>query len=96
VHGPAATALGQARRGTRRVPQAGATLVIATTGPVRPVSLSGPGLPSRTTALLPLDEIAVHGFTAANKASPAGVDVLIATPECLIGLPRSVSMHEVC
>ncbi|WP_235623928.1 phosphonate C-P lyase system protein PhnH [Mycolicibacterium goodii] len=95
VHGPAATAITQARRGTRRVPEAGATLVIATTGQLRPVSVSGPGLASPTTVQLPLDSIATHALAAANAAPPTGVDVFIATAECLIGLPRSVSIHEV-
>ncbi|MGK2853336.1 MAG: phosphonate C-P lyase system protein PhnH [Microbacteriaceae bacterium] len=96
VHGPAATAISRARRGTAEVPEAGATLVIATAEECRPVSLSGPGLPQQTTAYLPLDAMALHAFVAANAAEPAGVDVLIVTPECLVGLPRSVSIQGVC
>lgn len=95
VHGPAATAITQAPRGTRRVPEAGATLVIATAEEARPVSLAGPGLPQRTTAYLPLDAIALNAVAAANSAPPVGVDLLIVTPECLIGLPRSIAIREV-
>ncbi|WP_197373844.1 phosphonate C-P lyase system protein PhnH [Mycolicibacterium baixiangningiae] len=95
VHGPAATAISQARRGTRGVPESGATLVIATADEARPLTLSGPGLPAPTTSFIPLDALALHALTAANSNPPAGVDVLIVTPECLIGLPRSVSIQAV-
>lgn len=95
VHGPAASAISHAPRGTRRTPQAGATLVIATAEEARPMSLSGPGLLHPATFFVPLDAVAVHALTAANSAQPAGVDVLLVTPECLIGLPRSVSIREV-
>ncbi|WP_395306834.1 phosphonate C-P lyase system protein PhnH [Mycobacterium sp. AMU20-3851] len=95
VHGPAATAITQARRGTRRTPETGATVVVATSAEARPITLSGPGLRQRTTVYLPLDALALHAFAAANAAQPTGVDVLIATPECLIGMPRSVTVHGV-
>lgn len=95
VHGPAATAISQARRGTRRAPEDGATLVIATAGEARPLTLSGPGLLEATTCFIPLDAVALHALTAANSTPPTGVDLLIVTPECLIGLPRSVSVQGV-
>lgn len=95
VHGPAAAAISQAPRGTRRTPETGATLVIATAEETRPMLLSGPGLLQPTTVFMPLDAVAVHALTAANSAQPAGVDVLLVTPECLIGLPRSVAIREV-
>jgi alpha-D-ribose 1-methylphosphonate 5-triphosphate synthase subunit PhnH len=95
VHGPAASAISQAPRGTRRTPETGATLVIATAEDVRPMRLSGPGLLQPTTALVPLDAVAVHALTVANSNQPAGVDVLLVTPECLIGLPRSVTIGGV-
>ena len=95
VHGPPATAISQARRGTRSVPEDGATLVIATAGEARPLTLSGPGLPQPTTCFVPLDALALHALTAANSNPPTGVDLLIVTPECLIGLPRSVSVQGV-
>lgn len=95
VHGPAATAISQARRGTRREPESGATLVIATSDDARPLRLEGPGLPAPTTCFVPLDMLSVHALTAANANPPTGVDVLIATPECLIGLPRSVTVQAV-
>ncbi|PRC42432.1 phosphonate C-P lyase [Mycobacterium sp. ITM-2017-0098] len=96
VHGPAATAISQAQRGTPRAPEAGATLVIATADEAHPMVLSGPGLARPTTAFVPLDALAVRALVAANSIPPAGVDVLVATPECLIGLPRSVSIQGVC
>ncbi|CAN3127031.1 phosphonate C-P lyase system protein PhnH [Mycobacterium sp. smrl_JER01] len=95
VHGPAATPVSQARRGTRRTPETGATVVIATAGEARPLLLSGPGLPEPTTAFVPLDALALHALSAANASPPAGVDLLIVTPECLIGLPRSVAIQAV-
>lgn len=95
VHGPPATAISQARRGTRAAPEDGATLVIATTGEARALTLSGPGLPEPTTCFIPLDAVALHALTAAKSNPPAGVDLLIITPECLIGLPRSVSVQGV-
>jgi alpha-D-ribose 1-methylphosphonate 5-triphosphate synthase subunit PhnH len=95
VHGPAAAAISRAPRGTNRAPETGATLVIATAEAARPMSLSGPGLLQPTTVHVPLDAVAVHALTAANSTQPAGVDVLLVTPECLIGLPRSVSIQEV-
>ncbi|KWX68424.1 phosphonate C-P lyase system protein PhnH [Mycobacterium sp. NAZ190054] len=95
VHGPAATAITQARRGTRLTPETGATLVIATAGEARPLLLSGPGLPCPTKSFIPIDALALHALTAANANPPTGVDVLIVTPECLIGLPRSVTIQAV-
>lgn len=95
VHGPAATPVSQARRGTRRTPETGATVVIATAGEARPLLLSGPGLPEPTTAFVPLDALALHALSATNASPPAGVDLLIVTPECLIGLPRSVAIQAV-
>lgn len=93
VHGAAATAISRAQRGTRRTPETGATVVIATAEEARPMTLSGPGLQEPTTAFVPLDAVATHALTAANSTPPNGVDVLIVTPDCLIGLPRSVSIH---
>lgn len=93
VYGPAADAISGARRGTRITPESGATLVIAATGDAVPMVLSGPGIPGSVTAYLPLDALALRAFAAANSASPAGVDVLLVTAGCLIGLPRSVVIH---
>lgn len=95
VDGPATAAISQARRGTHRTPETGATLVIATAEQPRPLLLSGPGLRRPTTAFVPLDGLALQALTAANSKPPVGVDVLIVTPELLIGLPRSVSIQAV-
>lgn len=95
VHGPSATAITAAKRGSRLDPESGATLVVATAERTRPMWLSGPGLPEPTRCLLPVDALAVHALSAANADAPRGVDLLIATPECLIGLPRSVSISAV-
>lgn len=95
VHGPAADAISRARRGSRLSPETGATLVIATTGAVAPVGLCGPGIAGTATAHIALDTVAVHALAAANAAPPCGVDVLIVDGECLIALPRSVSLKAV-
>jgi alpha-D-ribose 1-methylphosphonate 5-triphosphate synthase subunit PhnH len=34
----------------------------------------------------------VHAFTAANSMPPCGVDLLVVTANCVIGLPRSVAV----
>jgi alpha-D-ribose 1-methylphosphonate 5-triphosphate synthase subunit PhnH len=93
VHGPVADTLTRARRGEPQAPEQGATVVVATTSPAVPMVLSGPGIDGSTTAYVPLDALSAHAFTTVNASSPCGVDVLIVTPECLIGLPRSVSMR---
>jgi alpha-D-ribose 1-methylphosphonate 5-triphosphate synthase subunit PhnH len=92
VHGPAADAIVRARRGTRLAPEAGATLVIAAAGEPQPMSISGPGVADRATVYVPLDAVAVHAFTAANSQLPCGVDLLIVTANCVIGLPRSITL----
>jgi alpha-D-ribose 1-methylphosphonate 5-triphosphate synthase subunit PhnH len=93
VHGPAADAISRAPRGTRLTPERGATLVIAAAGEATAMSITGPGVPRRTTAYVALDAVSVHAFTAANSAPPRGVDLLVVTPECLIGLPRSLTIQ---
>lgn len=90
VHGPAADAIVSARRGTRLAPEAGATLVIAAAGEPHQMSITGPGVADRATVFVPLDAVAVRAFTTANAWLPCGVDLLIATANCVIGLPRSV------
>ena len=92
VHGAAADAIARARRGTRLAPETGATLVIATANDPHPMSIIGPGVPGRATALVPLDAVSVHALAAANSTLPCGVDVLIAAANCVIGLPRSVTL----
>jgi alpha-D-ribose 1-methylphosphonate 5-triphosphate synthase subunit PhnH len=93
VHGPAADAISRAPRGTRLTPECGATLVIAAAGQALAMSIAGPGILGRTTAYVALDAVSLRAFTAANSAPPCGVDLLVVTPECLIGLPRSVTVH---
>lgn len=95
VHGPAADAISRARRGSRLTPESGATLVIAATGALAPTRLSGPGIAGTTTAHIALDTVAVHALAAANAAPPCGVDVFMVDGECLIALPRSVSLRAV-
>jgi alpha-D-ribose 1-methylphosphonate 5-triphosphate synthase subunit PhnH len=93
--GPAADAITRAHRGTRLAPEQGATVVIAAAGEPMPMSIAGPGVRGTVRAFVALDPVAIHAFSAANAAPPCGVDVLIVTAECLIGLPRSVSIrHE--
>ena len=92
VHGAAADTIARARRGTRLSPESGATLVIATVGQPCPMSIVGPGVVGQSTALVPLDAVSVHAFTAANSMPPCGVDVLVVTANCVIGLPRSVTI----
>ena len=92
VHGAAADTIACARRGTRLSPETGATLVIATVGEPRPMSIVGPGVVGQSAALVPLDAVSVHAFTAANSMPPCGVDVLVVTANCVIGLPRSVTI----
>jgi alpha-D-ribose 1-methylphosphonate 5-triphosphate synthase subunit PhnH len=93
--GPAADAISRARRGTRLAPERGATVVIAAAGEPLPMSIVGPGVRGSERAFVALDPVAVHAFSAANASPPCGVDVLVVTAECLIGLPRSVSIrHE--
>jgi alpha-D-ribose 1-methylphosphonate 5-triphosphate synthase subunit PhnH len=94
VHGPAADAISRAHRGSRRTPEKGATIVIAAAGEALPLSMVGPGIADRATAFVPLESVAVHAFTATNANPPSGVDLLVVTPECLIGIPRSVSVHH--
>lgn len=93
VHGAAADTIAHARRGSRLAPETGATVLVATTGDPHPMSIAGPGVDGRATAFLPLDELSVHAFTAANAMPPCGVDLLIATANCVIGLPRSVTLR---
>ena len=92
VHGAAADAIARARRGTRLAPEAGATLVIAAASEPRPMTIVGPGVAGQSTAFVPLDAVSVRAFTAANSMLPCGVDLLIATANCVIGLPRSVTV----
>lgn len=92
VHGPAADTIAHARRGTRLAPEAGATLVVAASGEPHTMSVTGPGVAARSTVFIPLDAVAVRAFTAANSLLPCGVDLLIATANCVIGLPRSVTL----
>ena len=92
VHGAAADTIARARRGTRLAPETGATVVIAAAGEPRPMSIVGPGVIGQSTALVPLDAVSVHAFTAANSMPPCGVDVLAVTAKCVIGLPRSVTI----
>ncbi len=54
------------------------------------MSIVGPGVAGQTTAFVPLDTVSVHAFTAANSMPPCGVDLLVVTANCVIGLPRSV------
>jgi alpha-D-ribose 1-methylphosphonate 5-triphosphate synthase subunit PhnH len=92
VHGAAADTIAHARRGTRIAPETGATVVIAAAGEPRPMSIAGPGIAGQTTAFVPLDTVSVHAFTAANAMPPCGVDLLVVTANCVIGLPRSVTI----
>jgi alpha-D-ribose 1-methylphosphonate 5-triphosphate synthase subunit PhnH len=92
VHGAAADAITRARRGSRLAPETGATLVIASAAAPQPMSITGPGVAGRETVFVPLDTVAVHAFVAANSMLPCGVDLLIATGKCVIGLPRSVTV----
>jgi alpha-D-ribose 1-methylphosphonate 5-triphosphate synthase subunit PhnH len=92
VHGAAADTIARARRGTGLAPETGATLVIAAAGEPRLMSIVGPGVAGECTAFVPLDTLAVHAFTAANSMPPCGVDLLVVTANCVIGLPRSVAV----
>lgn len=92
VHGAAADTIAHARRGTRLAPETGATLVIAAAGEPHPRFISGPGVADRATVFIPLDAVAVDAFTTANSTLPCGVDLLIVTANCVIGLPRSVTL----
>ena len=49
-------------------------------------------LASQSTAFVPLDMVSVHAFTAANSMPPCGVDLLVVSANCVIGLPRSVAV----
>ncbi|EHI14533.1 phosphonate C-P lyase system protein PhnH [Mycolicibacterium thermoresistibile] len=93
VHGPAADAITRARRGSTDRPEAGASIVIAASGPAIPVVVSGPGVHGHTTAHIALDDLAVHAFTAANAAAPCGVDLFVVTGQQVTALPRSVSVQ---
>lgn len=92
VEGAAAEAIARARRGSSLAPQTGATLVIAAASEPQPMSITGPGVADRASVAVPLDALAVHAFTAANSSPPCGVDLLITTANCVIGLPRSVAI----
>lgn len=92
VHGAAADTITHARRGSRLAPETGATLVIASAAEPQPMSISGPGVDGRETVFVPLDTVSVHAFTAANSQPPCGVDLLVVTGNCVIGLPRSVAL----
>ncbi|MGV0722053.1 phosphonate C-P lyase system protein PhnH [Mycolicibacterium elephantis] len=95
VHGAAADAIACARRGGRLSPERGATLVLAAAAEPHPVSIAGPGVHGQAEVWVPLDEVAVRAFAAANSAPPCGVDLLIVTGNCVIGLPRSVALGVV-
>lgn len=92
VHGPAAASIARAPRGSRLAPETGATLVIAAAGEPQPMSVSGPGIAAPTTILAPLDSASVPAFARANASPPCGVDLLIVTAGCVMGLPRSVTL----
>lgn len=92
VHGAAADTIVRARRGSPLTPESGATLVIASADEPQPLSIEGPGVAARKTVFVPLDTVAVHAFTAANATPPCGVDLLIVTEKCVIGLPRSITL----
>lgn len=93
VDGPAGDAIAQARRGSPSAPERGATVVLTGTGTPTWMSIAGPGLPEPTRMPVPLDAVAARAFTAANSAHPCGVDLLVVNGQCVIGLPRSVTVE---
>jgi alpha-D-ribose 1-methylphosphonate 5-triphosphate synthase subunit PhnH len=95
VHGAAADTIAHARRGTRLAPETGATVVIAAAGEPHPMEIVGPGVAEQITAFVPLDTVSVRAFTAANSMPPCGVDLLVVAANCVIGLPRSVTVGVV-
>jgi alpha-D-ribose 1-methylphosphonate 5-triphosphate synthase subunit PhnH len=77
--------------GTAEYPDRAATLILALPGLVRghPLTLAGPGIEGEMTLAIALPE-AIVGLLAQNTESyPLGIDILLAAPGVIVGLPRS-------
>ncbi len=89
---PEPGALERLPRGHEEEPQLGCTvlLVAAPEGPRTPVWLEGPGLRERERALLPLSASALASRARACADPPAGIDLVLVTPDgSILGLPRT-------
>jgi alpha-D-ribose 1-methylphosphonate 5-triphosphate synthase subunit PhnH len=90
---PAGTA-GRVRRGTDLSPEQGATIIYAGAWSPVSVALEGPGLPERRLASLRLPEGETAVLRRACAAAPRGVDALVAHPDGIAAVPRSVRIEE--
>jgi alpha-D-ribose 1-methylphosphonate 5-triphosphate synthase subunit PhnH len=97
VHGdPEPAALERVPRGTEEEPELGGTVLVvaAPDGPVSNVWLEGPGLRERGRAALPLSAAALAARARACARPPAGIDLVIVTPEgAIVGLPRTTALE---
>ena len=93
IHGdPGPRALEDARRGSEAEPHLGGTVLVVAdrAGPWTRVRLEGPGLREPTPALLPLSREALESRARACAGPPAGIDLVIVTPDgSILGLPRT-------
>ena len=95
---PAAHDLERLPRGSEEEPQQGCTVLLlaAPGGPRTPVWLEGPGLRERERAVLPLSAAALASRARACAQPPAGIDVVIVTPDgAILGLPRTTQVELV-
>jgi alpha-D-ribose 1-methylphosphonate 5-triphosphate synthase subunit PhnH len=99
----------EAKRGTLKEPSEGATLVYDvsrvaadTDGPGEghdeaeslELAVSGPGVPgTRTFAVAGLPAAEVEAIATAQSNYPRGVDVYLTAGDCVVALPRSVSVR---
>lgn len=82
-------------QGTDEYPDRSTTIILAATGPVRPVRLSGPGIPDRLDTYLPLPTGDFLVQWAENRARfPRGIDLLLVSDGSVTGLPRTTRILE--
>jgi alpha-D-ribose 1-methylphosphonate 5-triphosphate synthase subunit PhnH len=92
---PGPRTLEEVPRGTDAEPQLGGTvlLVAGLDGPRTRVWLEGPGLSEPTPTLLPLSHEALESRARACASPPTGIDLVIVTPEGIVGLPRTTRVE---
>jgi alpha-D-ribose 1-methylphosphonate 5-triphosphate synthase subunit PhnH len=83
------------RQGTDDEPETSATLVlqVSSLGSGRRVRLSGPGIETTSELDLPLDDNFIQEWQAQRRRNPRGIDVLLCASECVVAVPRGITME---
>lgn len=81
--------------GTDETPEDGATLIIdlPTLDTGAAVRLTGPGLESTLTTVLPFDTAFIAQWRLQSERAPRGVDLVLCAGHRLLALPRSVAIE---